>query len=104
MSIPANITAELANLQAQVTAAGPLAAASAPTLTAMQLNAAALVSDINAALAGAAGALDTWMAPTDPAAIVTGILALETNADDQASLANMAGYAGRALKNLDQVV
>ena len=103
MTIPTTITSELAVLQAQVTAASPLSSASSPTLTAIKLNAEQLVSDINSALATAAGALDTWTSPTDPNAIVSGVLGLLSNAEDQAKLSNMAGFVGRSNKNLDQL-
>jgi hypothetical protein len=104
MSVPATITAELTALQAQVTAAAPLASAAPATIAAIQLNAEQLVSDIGSALTTAAGALDTWTTPTDPNAIAAGIEALKCSAEDQATLANMAGYVGRATKNLDQLV
>jgi hypothetical protein len=104
MTIPANVTSELANLQSQVAAATPLSAASLATLTAIQLNAAQLAADIGAALTNAAGALDTWTAPADPVAIINGVNGLIGNASDQASLSNMQGYVMRAAKNLNQLV
>jgi hypothetical protein len=104
VTIPANITSELAALQQQTAAAQPLASASRPTITAIQLNAGQLLSDIDVALLAAAGSLDTWTPPTDPDAIVAGILGLLESADDQAGLCNMEGYVGRAAKNLDQLV
>jgi hypothetical protein len=102
--IPANVTSELAALQAQVSSAAPLASASAPTISAIQLNAEQLVSDIATALANAAGQLDTFMpppAPTDPAGIVAGVLAIAESATDQFMLADMGGFVGRAAANLD---
>jgi hypothetical protein len=104
MSIPANILAELSNLQAQVTAATPLAQASRATVKAMQLNAAQLVSDVQSALIAPGNTLDLWTAPTDPAAIAAGISGLLTASQDQSSLALMRGVVGRAAANLNQLV
>lgn len=103
MSIPANITAELASLSAQVTAAQPLSAASRPTITALQLNAAQLVSDIQNALV-APSLLDTWSAPVDPASIVSGFNGVVTVGVDQDDLSLKRGVCGRATSNLDQLV
>lgn len=103
MSIPSNVTAELANLQAQVAANTPLANAPRATITAMQLNAAQLVSDIDAAIISSAGALDTWTAPVDPVAIACGIQGLLENAQDESNLALMGGVVGRATSNLYQL-
>lgn len=103
MSVPSNITTGLANLQAQVTAAKPLSSASQATLLAIQLNGIQLANDIATALLAAAGALDTWTAPSDPAQIAAGVLSLMSAATDQSALANMVGYVGRANKNLDQL-
>jgi hypothetical protein len=103
MAIPSNVTAELSNLQAQVTANTPLANAPRATITAMQLNADKLVSDINTALVSCAGTLDTWTSPTDPVAISNGILGLLSNAKDENNLALMGGVVGRAAANLDQL-
>lgn len=102
--IPANIAMELASLQAQVTAAAPLADASQPTIVAIQLNAAQLLSDIDTAITAAAGELDSWTPPADPQDILAGILGLVVSATDQATLVNVEGYVGRAVKNLDQIV
>jgi hypothetical protein len=103
MSIPDNIVDEATALQAQVAAATPLENATFATLTAIRLNANQLATDIGNALTAAAGALDTWMAPTDPVAIANGVLALATAAADQNSLANMQGYVGRSVLNLNNV-
>ena len=104
MTIPANITTEITALQAQVAAAAPLTGASQATLTAMQLNAAQLVRDIDGALTSAAGVLDTWTAPVGTALIIAGIVELSGNAQDQSTLAKWRGYIGRATSNLDQLV
>ncbi|WP_407146232.1 hypothetical protein [Bradyrhizobium sp. ORS 86] len=103
MSIPAAITAELANLQAQVKAASPLSSASRPIVLAMQLNAAQLVADVQAALV-APSVLDSWVAPSDPAAIVTGVLGVSVAAEDASNLSLMRGVVGRVASNLDQLV
>jgi hypothetical protein len=103
MGIPANITTELNFLEGQVTANTPLTGAPRATITAMQLNAAQLVNDIDSAVTNAAGTLDTWTPPTDPAAIAAGLEALGGNADDQSALTNMRGFVGRAAANLAQL-
>jgi hypothetical protein len=103
MSVPTAITTELADLQAQVTAAQPLAQASQATVTAIKMNAATLVAAIDTAINAATGKLDTWAAPVDPLTIIAGIQAVAVNADDQADLTNMRGFVGRATSNLNQV-
>ena len=104
MSIPANITAELAALQAQTAAAAPLQAAPRAAVVALQLNAAQLVADLDTALTGASGSLDSWAAPSDPLSIASGILGLAQAAADQTTLSDMRGAVGRAAANLNQVV
>ena len=104
MSIPANITAELASLQAQVTAASPLRSASFATVKALQLNAANLVADVQAALIAPDNTLDTYVATADPVAIISGVLGLLDAALDQSNLALMRGVTGRVASNLDQLV
>jgi hypothetical protein len=101
--IPANVTTELADLQAATVAAAPLTSASRATITALQLNAAQLVADIDAAMVTTAGALDTWVAPADPVPILTGVLGQLTSAVDQSALATMRGYVGRSTSNLEQL-
>ena len=56
MTVPASIVTELTALQAQLTAAQPVESASAPTIVALQLNAAQALSDLDTALTNAAGA------------------------------------------------
>ena len=103
MSIPKNITDELANLQAQVAAATPLRNASFATVKAMQLNAVQLLSDIQTALE-ASNVLDTWNAPVDPITIVSGFQSMVIAGNDQSNLSLMRGFVGRATSNLDQLV
>lgn len=103
MSLPANIMSELANLQAQTSAAAPLASASRATITAIKLNSAQLIADMETAITASRGQLDTFTAPADPAAIVTGMLALGAAAANQTSLVIARGYAGRANANIDQL-
>lgn len=103
MSIPSNITTELAALQAQVAAASPLNSASFPTIRALQLNAGNLVADIQAALT-ASNTLDTWIAPSDPISMVAGFNAVVTAGEDQSNLSLMRGVVGRAATNLDRIV
>lgn len=102
MSIPGNITAELANLQSQVAAATPLANAPFSTIKALQLNAGNLVNDIQTALT-VPNKLDTWVPPVDPISMVNGFDAVVTAAQDQSNLSLMRGVVGRAASNLDQL-
>lgn len=104
MSIPSNISTELANLQKQLTAAGTLSNASAPTILALQLNCAQLLSDIDTALTNAAGKLDSFGDPTDPVDIINEFADIVESATDQSTLANLAGYVGRSNINLDQLL
>jgi hypothetical protein len=69
----------------------------------LQINAASLVSDVDAALAGAAGALDAFAAPSDPVAIASGLSGLLTASQNQTDLADLRGLAGRVASNLSQV-
>ncbi len=103
MSIPANIATELTNLQAQVIEAAPLTAASKATRTAIKLNAAQLVADVQAALIAPNNLLDTWAAPLMPNDIATGINSVVSAAKDQSNLALMRGVVGRAASALDQL-
>ena len=103
MSIPANITTELTSLQAQVAAAAPLANATHATKVALQLNAGQLVADVQSALVAPSNLLDTWIAPTDPVVIISGVLGLLTASQDQNNLSLMRGVTGRAASNLDQL-
>lgn len=102
--IPTSITSALTALQSQTSAASPIANAPRATLVAIQLNAANLLASMDASMTTLAGSLDTWSAPTDPPAIVSGVLGLIGNAQDESALALMRGFTGRAAKNLDQLV
>lgn len=115
MSIPSNISTELANLQAQVTAATPLNNAPFATIKAMQLNAANLVNDIqtalttttlipNIVLTTSSLLLDAWAAPVDPISMINGFGSVVVAGDDQSDLSLMRGVVGRAASNLDQLV
>lgn len=103
MTIPANITTELANLQSQVTAASPLAQAGRATVTAIKLNAGQLLNDIQSALVAPSNTLDTWAPPVDAPSIVTGFAAVVTAAVDQNDLSLKRGLVGRVVANLAQV-
>ena len=102
MAISPTITREFTSLQAQVTAASPLANASHATVVALQLNAGTLVSTIQSALTTDT-LLDTWTAPVDPGAIVTGFLGVVSDGSDQQKLSLMRGVSGRVASNLDQL-
>jgi hypothetical protein len=103
MSIPANITTELAFLQAQVKAATPLANAPFTTIKAMQLNAGNLVADIQTALT-AKSTLDTFAAPVDPISMINGFQLVVTAGQDQNKLSLLRGVSGRVAANLNQLV
>lgn len=114
MSIPANIMTEIASLQAQTVANAPLSNASRANIIAMQLNAAQLVSDVDAAQSPLAGVLDSWTAfqpvsitypngTIDPQQIVNGVLRLLGNAQDENAIVLMRGLVGRVADNLDQL-
>ena len=103
MTISTTITTALSSLQAQVAAAAPLANASIPTITALQLNAAQLVSDIQTALT-ATSTLDTWVAPADPISMVNGFdQVVVAGVEIRSNLSLMRGVVGRAASNLDQL-
>lgn len=115
MTIPTNITTELANLQAQVKAATPLSNAPFATIKAMQLNAGNLVADIQSALTTTklipnivlttdSVLLDTWVAPVDPVSMVTGFNAVVVAGNNQNDLSLKRGVVGRVASNLDQLV
>ena len=101
MTIPANIKTELTELEAQIIAAGDLQNASGPTIIALQLNTFQLLNDVDSALASAEGNLDNWAVPTDPQAIISGVLGIVGNATDQNTLCNMEGYVSRISLNLE---
>lgn len=115
MSIPADIMAELANLQQQTAAAAPLNNAPRAIVIAMQLNADKLVADADAAQFTLAGVLDTWTAyvpggklpypfgTIDPVQIINGVLQLTGNAQDEQAIVLMRGLLGRVADNLDQL-
>lgn len=114
MAIPANILAEIANLKAQTQANVPLQNAPRPNVIAMQLNAAQLVVDADAAQFPLAGVLDTWTAfspvsiiypngTIDPQQIVNGVLQLLGNAQDENAIVLIRGLVGRVADNLDQL-
>lgn len=103
MAIPSYITTELTNLQKQVAAATPLVSASRPTIVAMQLNAAQLVSDVQAALTAPNNILDIQVTASDPLTIIPAVLGELTAAQDQTRLATMRGIVGRVASNLNQL-
>lgn len=119
MSIPANLQSEASFLQSQVTANTPLANAPQAQIRAMQLNATQLVADTDTALSAAAtlpngnpppgvaplvtGTLDTWQAPVAVLAIIAGVNATYTSAQNQSDIALFRGIVGRVLSNLNQL-
>lgn len=102
MTISSKISDALASLQSQVGAASPLNKASSATITALKLNAAQLVDDVEAALV-TTSLLDTWVAPADAQSITSGFLDVLTSAQDQSTLSYIRGVTGRVASNLDQL-
>jgi hypothetical protein len=103
MAIGAALQSEIAALNAAFSAASPIPQAPRASITALQINAATFVSQVDSALAGAAGALDTFAAPTAPEAMAAGVVGLLTASQNQTDLANLRGLAGRVASNLDQL-
>jgi hypothetical protein len=103
MTIAPQIFTDLTNLEAQVSAATPLANASHSTIVALQLNATNLLTEIQAALVATPNLLDTYTAPNDPATMVSGYLGVLAIAQDQNNLSLMRGVVGRATSNLEQI-
>ena len=97
------LQAQIAAMQAAFAAASPIEQAPRAAVTALQINAAQLVSGVDAALAGAAGALDTFAAPVLAADMATGLTGLLTASQNQTDLADLRGLAGRVASNLDQI-
>lgn len=113
MTIPANITTELASLEAQIAIATPLANTSHSNLVAIQLNAINLTADIQTALTTTtltnlipttdSTLLDGWKPPDDAVTIVAGVLNILTASQNQQQLALLRGVVGRATSNLNQI-
>jgi hypothetical protein len=105
MTIAPAITTALTSLENQVTAASPLAQASAPTILALQLNAQALTGQIEQAQYDAAGQLDTWTDTSQaPEMMIQGVVNAYNSANDESSLAELRGIVGRVTSNLDQLL
>jgi hypothetical protein len=100
--IPQAITDALASLETQAAAASPLQKASRATITALQLNAANLVTAVEAAQHSLAGELDTYAAKIDPVDIIQGVLSVFGSALDESNIAYLRGLTGRVASNLDQ--
>ena len=101
MAVPPTIATQLAALNSAIGAAGNLDAAPFTTLNALAVQAGALASAVEAAIPGAAGALDTWTPPLMPADITSGILGLLSVAQTQSSLADLEGFVARIEINLE---
>ena len=104
MAVPSNIISELQFLQNQVNGNQPLNEQSRATITAMQLNADKLVSDVDAAELKAAGQLDTWVQPGDPFALVSSLVSVGVSASDQWIIGDIRSFIGRVASNLNQLV
>lgn len=102
MSLPVNIVVEAQFLQSQVKQFSPLANAPHAAIMAMKLNAANLVSDVQAALTATSN-LDNLTFPTDVGLMVTTMLSVLTTAQSQTSLSLARGVFGRSASNLDQL-
>jgi hypothetical protein len=103
MAIPSALQAQIAALNVAFTAASPVEQSPRAAITALQINAATLVPAVDSALAGAAGALDTFTAPALATDMATGLVGLLTASQNQTDLADLRGLAGRVASNLDQV-
>ena len=103
MPISADLQAKVAALNTAFLAASPVEQSPRAAVTALQINAAHLVSDVDSALAGAAGGLDAFAAPSDPVAIATGLSGLLTASQNQTDLADLRGLIGRVASNLAQI-
>ena len=102
--LPANITADMANLQTAYASAAPLTTAPSTTVYALYVQAEAAVSDLDAAVLAASGSLDTYLAPTMAPAIATGVLGLLTACQTQSALTDIRGYVGRVALNIGQAI
>jgi len=105
MAIPQAIQTDIAFLQNQVAANQPLAEAPHPNIVAMQLNATALVNEVEMAQYSLAGALDTytWTPGDDPAVITAAVMGLRQSGIDEANIALIRAVVGRVKSNLDQL-
>jgi hypothetical protein len=101
MTLPANIVTEATSLQAQVEQYTPLVNAPHAAIVAMQLNAAQLVADTQAALVAPSN-LDNYTFPTDAPSMVVSVLSVLSTAETQNSLSLARGVFGRSASNLDQ--
>jgi hypothetical protein len=104
MSVPPKIIAGVVALQAQIKAAGPLESAPYATVQAIHLNAETLETNTTLALYGAAGQLDTWIAPKDQIGIIAGFQTAVGSARDEWRLLDMLAVISRAVLNLDLLV
>ena len=100
MPVPAAIITEVMALNTALTAAGDLDNADQATLAALTNSAISLTNDTDAALAGAAGALDTGISDIMAPAIVNDFLSLVDAGGTQLAMADLRGVAGRMATNL----
>lgn len=100
MPFPLTIAMEVVALNNQITAAQPLESAPSGIRTLLATQATTLASDIEGALADAAGDLDTFSAPMMAPAMVLSFLEVADAASTQVSLADLAGVVGRVASNL----
>lgn len=103
MSVPQKILGEVQFLSNQINSSQPLTSQPKSLVTAMQLNAANLVKDIDAAQGDAIGQLDTWVQPGDPFALISSLQGLGISATDQLSIFDTRSFVGRLASNLDQL-
>ena len=104
MALPANITADLANLQTAYASAAPLASAASTTVYALAVQTNAVVADLDSAVEAASGGLDGFVAPVMAPAIATAVLGLLTAAQTQSALTDIRGFVGRMALNLGQAI
>ena len=103
MTIPASVTAAIASFVSATQSAAPLASQPRAILQAVQAQGAALLTTIDAAVLGASGQLDGPDPSGMPQVLVNELTALAVSAFDQSALADMRGFVGRAVANLDQL-
>lgn len=102
--IPAQLVSDVKALAAAVTVNAPLNRLPQYQLTILQTQAEAVVVEVQADLAAAAGQLDAGDPTGYVGTFVTDLLALAEASADQSILCNVQGYVGRACFNINQVL
>ena len=103
MTIPAALAADLAAFQSNVSAAAPLRYAPPLQIAALVAQGAALLSRVDAAIAGAGAALMAPEPSGHPTKMISDLRGVAQASLDQSALSDLRGYLGRAVFNLAQV-